>query len=65
MPRDGSHAAFIAAMTILRDKEGAKKTFDTGYRNLRVIYEALQPDEHLRDFVRAYAWLTKLYMLYR
>jgi hypothetical protein len=36
-----------------------------GYRNLRVMYEALQPDEQLRDYVRPYAWLTKLYMLYR
>ena len=38
---------------------------DTGYRNRRVLYEALQPDEQLRDYVRPYAWLTKLYMLYR
>lgn len=65
VPRDGSHDAFIAAMKILRDEEGAEKEFDTGYRNLRVLYEALQPDEQLRDFVRPYAWLTKLYMLYR
>lgn len=65
VPRDGSHSAFIAAMKILRDEEGAEKTFDTGYRNLRVLYEALQPDEQLRDYVRPYAWLTKLYMLYR
>ncbi|MCU0574087.1 MAG: HsdR family type I site-specific deoxyribonuclease, partial [Syntrophobacteraceae bacterium] len=47
VPRDGSHPAFIAAMKILRDEEGAEETFDTGYRNLRVIYEALQPDEQL------------------
>ncbi|MDY0042893.1 MAG: hypothetical protein RBS57_21490, partial [Desulforhabdus sp.] len=65
VPRDGSHGAFVAAMKILRDEEGAEKTFDTGYRNLRVLYEALQPDEQLRDYVRPYAWLTKLYMLYR
>ena len=64
VPRDGSHAAFIAAMKILRDEEDAEKVFDTGYRNLRVLYEALQPDEQLRDYVRPYAWLTKLYMLY-
>lgn len=63
--RDGSHGAFIAAMKILRDSDGAEKQFDTGYRNLRVLYEALQPDEQLRDFVRPYAWLTKLFMLYR
>jgi type I restriction enzyme R subunit len=50
---------------ILRDVDGAEKQFDTGYRNLRVMYEALQPDEQLRDYVRPYAWLTKLYMLYR
>jgi type I restriction enzyme R subunit len=50
---------------ILRDEDGAEKQFDTGYRNLRVLYEALQPDEQLRDYVRPYAWLTKLYMLYR
>lgn len=65
VPRDGSHGAYITAMKILRDEEGAEKQFDTGYRNLRVLYEALQPDEQLRDFVRPYAWLTKLYMLYR
>lgn len=65
VPRDGSHDAFIAAMKILRDVDAAEKQFDTGYRNLRVLYEALQPDEQLRDFVRPYAWLTKLYMLYR
>ncbi len=63
--RDGSHGAFVAAMRLLRDIEGLEKQFDTGYRNLRVLYEALQPDEQLRDFVRPYAWLTKLYMLYR
>lgn len=65
VPRDGSHSAFIEAMKILRDREGAEKDFDTGYRNLRVLYEILQPDEQLRDYVRPYAWLTKLYMLYR
>lgn len=63
--RDGSHDAFIAAMKILRDVEGAEKQFDSGYRKVRVLYEALQPDEQLRDFVRPYAWLTKLYLLYR
>jgi type I restriction enzyme R subunit len=63
--RDGSHDAFITAMKILRDVEGAEKQFDTGYRNLRVLFEALQPDEQLRDFLRPYAWLTKLFMLYR
>lgn len=65
VPRDGSHDAFVTAMKILRDVDSAEKEFDTGYRNLRVLYEALQPDEQLRDFVRPYAWLTKLYMLYR
>jgi type I restriction enzyme R subunit len=52
-------------MKILRDEEGAEKAFDSGYRNLRVLYEALQPDEQLRDYVRPYAWLTKLYIFYR
>ena len=65
VPRDGSHDAFITAMTILRDEDGAEKRFDVGYRNLRVMYEALQPDEQLRDFIRPYAWLIKLYLLYR
>lgn len=65
VPRDGSHDAFVTAMKILRDVDGAEKQFDSGYRNLRVLYEALQPDEQLREFVRPYAWLTKLYMLYR
>lgn len=65
VPRNGSHNAYVAAMRILRDVDGAEKQFDTGYRNLRVLYEALQPDEQLRDYVRPYAWLTKLHILYR
>jgi type I restriction enzyme R subunit len=65
VPRDGSHDAFVTAMKILRDVDGAEHQFDTGYRKLRVLYEALQPDEQLRDFVRPYAWVTKLHMLYR
>ena len=64
VPRDGTHTAFIAAMKILRDQEDAEKQFNTGYRNLRVLFEALQPDENLRDYIRPYTWLTKLYMLY-
>ncbi|MEM5330847.1 type I restriction endonuclease subunit R [Paraburkholderia sp. JHI2823] len=65
VPRDGAHDAFVTAMKILRDVDGAEKQFDNGYRNLRVLYETLQPDEQLRDYIRPYAWLTKLYMLYR
>jgi type I restriction enzyme R subunit len=30
VPRDGSHDAFITAMKILRDVDGAEKQFDTG-----------------------------------
>ncbi len=30
VPRDGSHDAFIAAMKILRDVDGAEKQFDAG-----------------------------------
>lgn len=45
-------------MKRLRDIEGLEKQFDVGYRNLRVLYEALQPDEALREFIRPYAWLT-------
>jgi len=63
--RDGSHTAFITAMKILRDQEGMEKQFDKGYRNLRILFEVLQPDEQLRDYLRPYAWLTKLYILYR
>lgn len=65
IPRDGSHQAYIDAMKILRVDDEVEKQFDTGFRNLRVLYEALQPDEELRNYIRPYAWLTKLYMLYR
>jgi type I restriction enzyme R subunit len=63
--RDGSHGSFIKAMKIIRDVEDAEKKFDVGFRNIRVLYEALQPDEFLRDYIRGYAWLTKLYILYQ
>jgi len=64
IPKDGSHDSFIKAMKLLVDTEGLQDRFEKGYRNLRVMYEALQPDEFLRDYIRPYTWLTKLYILY-
>lgn len=54
VPRDGSHRCLHHGDEDLGDVDGAQQ-FDTGYRNLRVLYEALQPDEQLRDYVRPYA----------
>ncbi len=32
---------------------------------MRILFEMLQPDESLRDFLADYTWLVKFYMLYR
>ena len=34
-------------------------------RNVRVLYEAIEPDDFLREYIADYTWLTKLHMLYR
>jgi len=44
------------------DHDEDRAAFEQGFRDLRVLYEALEPDDFLRDCIRPYTWLTKLYM---
>ncbi|CAN5501171.1 HsdR family type I site-specific deoxyribonuclease [soil metagenome] len=63
--RDGSHRSLIEALVRLNDDEEARRAFEKHFRNARVLYETLQPDEFLREFIADYTWLCKLHILYR
>lgn len=65
IPRDGSHDSAMQVLIMLNDDDEKREQFEKLYRNVRILYETLQPDEFLRDYVQDYKWLCKLYMLYR
>jgi type I restriction enzyme R subunit len=65
IPRDGAHATLLQGLLRLNDSEELRDKFEQLYRNVRVLYELLQPDEFLRDHVLDYSWLTEFYVLYR
>lgn len=63
--RDGSHSSLMEALLRLNDSEDKRQGFERHFRNARVLYETLQPDEFLRDYIDEYTWLCKLHILYR
>jgi type I restriction enzyme, R subunit len=63
--RDGRHSTLMRALVLLNEDEGRREAFEDLFRQVRILYEAIQPDEVLRDFVGEYTWLVKFYMLYR
>jgi len=65
IPRDGKHATLMQGLLLLNGDDTRRDTFEKLFRNVRVLYETLQPDEMLRDFINDYTWLLKFYMLYR
>jgi type I restriction enzyme R subunit len=65
IPRDGSHQSAMKALLLLNDDDNRREDFERLFRNVRILYETLQPDEFLRPYVRDYTWLCKFYMLYR
>jgi type I restriction enzyme R subunit len=65
IPRDGSHQSAMQALIRLNDDDEKREEFERLFRNVRILYETLQPDEFLRPYIRDYTWLCKFYMLYR
>jgi len=65
IPRDGSHQSAMQALIMLNDDDEKREEFERLFRNVRILYETLQPDEFLRPYIKDYAWLCKFYMLYR
>lgn len=63
--RSGTHRSMMKSLSILNKDEAACDAFETGFRNLKILYEALQPDAFLRDYEPEYIWLCKLWMAYR
>jgi type I restriction enzyme R subunit len=63
--RDGSHGSLMQALILLNDDPEKRDEFERLFRNVRILYEALQPDEFLRPHLDEYQWLCKFYMLYR
>jgi type I restriction enzyme R subunit len=65
IPRDGTHATLIRALVLMNDDEARRQEFERLFKQVRILFETIQPDEMLRDFVADYTWLVKFYMLYR
>lgn len=63
--RDGSHQSAMQALIMLNDDGKKRDDFERLFRNVRILYETLQPDEFLRPYINDYEWLCKFYMLYR
>jgi type I restriction enzyme R subunit len=62
---DGKHATLMEALVRLNDDEERRENFERLFRQVRILFEMLQPDESLRHFLSDYTWLVKFYMLYR
>lgn len=63
--RSGTHESMMKALSFLNKNEEACDQFETGFRNVKILYEALQPDEFLIKHEKEYIWLCKLWMAYR
>ena len=63
--RDGKHSTLMQALVLMNDDDKRRNQFEKFFRNVRILYETIQPDEILRDFITDYTWLVKFYMLYR
>jgi type I restriction enzyme R subunit len=63
--RSGTHQTLMEALIRLNDSESGREEFERHFRNVRVLFETLQPDEFLRPYLSEYEWLCKFYMLYR
>ncbi|MBW4523362.1 MAG: HsdR family type I site-specific deoxyribonuclease [Scytolyngbya sp. HA4215-MV1] len=63
--RSGSRDSLMQVLIALNNDEAAREQFEVGFRNIRILYEALQPDEQLRPYLNEYTWLCKLHTVYR
>jgi type I restriction enzyme R subunit len=63
--RDASHATLMQALLLMNDDEERRERFEDLFRQVRILFETIQPDEVLRDFLEDYTWLVKFYVLYR
>ncbi|MBI4446309.1 MAG: HsdR family type I site-specific deoxyribonuclease [Acidobacteria bacterium] len=65
IPRDGSHQSGMQALIMFNDDDEKREEFERLFRNVRILFETLQPDDFLRSYLQDYSWLCKFYMLYR
>lgn len=63
--RSGSYNSLIKVLIFLNENEKAKEQFELGFRNSRILYEAIQTDECPYSYIKEYKWLCKLYTIYR
>lgn len=63
--RSGSHESLVQALILLNDSEEKREQFERLFRNVRILFETLQPDEFLRPYLNEYTWLCKFYLLFR
>lgn len=63
--RSGSHESLMKELTFLNQDGPAWDEFEEGYKNVRIIYEAVQHNPSLAEYEREYVWLAKLWLAYR
>lgn len=63
--RDGSHASLMTALLRIAGNEETQRAFEKRFKEVKVLYETLSPDEALRPYIGSYTWLVKLHMIYR
>jgi type I restriction enzyme R subunit len=51
--RTGTHATLIKALMLLNDNEDQRSDFERLFRNVRILFETLQPDDFLRPHLAA------------
>jgi type I restriction enzyme R subunit len=63
--RDARHSSLMQALLLMNEDDERREKFEELFRHVRILFEMLQPDASLRDFLDDYTWLVKFYMLYR
>lgn len=63
--RSGSHSSLIRILKLFNESEPTRDKFESGYSQIRMLYELLEPDDFLMPYRADYVWLSKLYMVYR
>lgn len=64
IPMRDTRECLMACLQRLLDTETALR-FETQFKRMEVLWEALSPDESLYDYRREYAWLCGIYIAHR
>ena len=62
--RDSSRGVLLASLARLRDPDAARG-FESSFKSLETLWEAVSPDPILYDLGRDFAWLSGVYVAHR